>query len=284
MSDTNGKHNDKEAVVPGASSGIVLAIAKALGAEGASVVLAGRTKEPMETAANVISSNSRRATVRQMDVREEKAMAALVDSAVADFGKLDIMVNNAGVNPFDNVLEGDVQKWRDTLETNVIGTALGCREAYRVMKGKGGHIVNVTSVAARYSEPDDPMYAASKHAAGVLTESLRLALQGKNIRVTAIMPGAVATNLVRTMPQEQLFAIGRMFGIDPEAVGIQPGEHLPQEVFERVLGVARQFVMSPEDIAQAVVYAVTTPETVHINEIMVRPPQQLQIPGVSVPA
>jgi len=279
-----GKLDGKVSVVTGASSGIGLAIAKALGAEGANVVLSGRKRQPMDEAAKAISSDGAKAVVRQSDVRDEKQMAELIDSAVAEFGKLDIMVNNAGVNPFDNVLEGDVQKWRDTLETNVIGLALGCREAYRVMKGKGGHIVNVTSVAARYAEPDDPMYAASKHAAGALTESLRLALQGKNIRMTAIMPGAVATNLVRTMPQEQLFAIGRMFGIDPEAVGIQPGEHLPQEVFERVLGVARQFVMSPEDIAQAVVYAVTTPETVHINEIMVRPPQQLQIPGVSVPA
>ncbi|TMG08134.1 MAG: SDR family oxidoreductase [Chloroflexi bacterium] len=279
-----GKLDGKVSVVTGASSGIGLAIAKALGAEGANVVLSGRKRQPMDEAAKAISSDGAKAVVRQSDVRDEKQMAELIDSAVAEFRKLDIMVNNAGVNPFDNVLEGDVQKWRDTLETNVIGLALGCREAYRVMKGRGGHIVNVTSVAARYAEPDDPMYAASKHAAGALTESLRLALQGKNIRMTAIMPGAVATNLVRTMPQEQLFAIGRMFGIDPEAVGIQPGEHLPQEVFERVLGVARQFVMSPEDIAQAVVYAVTTPETVHINEIMVRPPQQLQIPGVSAPA
>ena len=279
-----GKLDGKAAVVTGASSGIGLAVAKSLAAEGANVVLSGRKREPMDEAAKAISSDGAKAIVRQSDVRDEKQMADLIDAAVSEFGKLDIMVNNAGMNPFDNVLEGDVQKWRDTLETNVIGLALGCREAYRVMKGKGGHIVNVTSVAARYAEPDDPMYAASKHAAGALTESLRLALQGKNIRMTAIMPGAVATNLVRTMPQEQLFAIGRMFGIDPEAAGIQPGEHLPQEMIDRVLGVARQFVMSPDDIAQAVLYAVTAPETVHIGEIMIRPPQQLQIPGVSVPA
>jgi NADP-dependent 3-hydroxy acid dehydrogenase YdfG len=279
-----GKLDGKAAVVTGASSGIGLAIAKSLGTEGANVVLSGRKREPMDEAAKAISSDGAKAIVRQSDVRDEKQVGELVDSAVEEFGKLDIMVNNAGVNPFDNVLEGDVQKWRDTLETNVIGLALGCREAYRVMKGKGGHIVNVTSVAARYAEPDDPMYAASKHAAGALTESLRLALQGKNIRMTAIMPGAVATNLVRTMPQEQLFAIGRMFGIDPEAIGMTPGEHLPQEVFDRVLGVARQFVMSPDDIAQAVIYAVTAPETVHIGEIMIRPPQQLQLPGLSLPA
>src|SRR3989442_2076789 len=90
------------------------------------------------------------------------------------------------------------------------------------MKGKGGHIVNVTIVAARYAEPEDPMYDASKHAAGALTESLRRALQDKNIRMTAIMPGAVATNLVRTLDQERLFAIGRMFGLDPEQRASRP--------------------------------------------------------------
>lgn len=169
----------------------------------------------MEQTAKAISSNSGRASVRQTDVRDENQMAALVDHAVSEFGALHIMVNNAGYNPFDNVIEGDLAKWRETLEVNVLGLALGCREAYRVMKGKGGHIVNVNSVASRYPEPDDPMYAASKHAAGALTESLRLSLQGKNIRMTAIMPGAVATSLVRSMPEEQLFNIGRMFGIDP---------------------------------------------------------------------
>ena len=279
-----GKLQDKVAIVTGASSGIGLAIAKALGRESAAVVLAGRTVAPMEKAADEISANSGRALVRRVDVRDEKQVRDLVDSAVKEFGKLDVMVNNAGVNPFDSVLKGDVERWRETLETNVIGLALGCREAYRVMKGKGGHIVNMSSVAARYAEPDGPMYAASKHAAGALTESLRLALQGKNIRVTAVMPGAVATSLVRSMPQEQLFGIARMFGVDPEQAGFKPGEQLPQEILDRVAAVAKNVVLRPEDIAEAVLYAVTQPETVHINEIMVRPAQPLQMPGLSVPA
>jgi NADP-dependent 3-hydroxy acid dehydrogenase YdfG len=279
-----GKLQDKVAIVTGASSGIGLAIAKVLGRESAAVVLAGRTAAPMEKAADEIAANSGRALVRRVDVRDEKQVRDLVDSAVKEFGKLDVMVNNAGVNPFDNVLEGDVGKWRETLETNVIGLALGCREAYRVMKGKGGHIVNMSSVAARYAEPDGPMYAASKHAAGALTESLRLALQGKNIRVTAVMPGAVATSLVRAMPQEQLFAIARMFGVDPEQAGFKPGEQLPQEILDRVMAVAKSVVLRPEDIAEAVLYAVTQPETVHINEIMVRPSQPLQMPGMNLPA
>jgi NADP-dependent 3-hydroxy acid dehydrogenase YdfG len=166
----------------------------------------------------------------------------------------------------------------------VIGTALGCREAYRVMKGRGGHIVNVTSVAARYAEPDNPMYAASKHAQGALTEGLRLALQGKGIRVTAVMPGAVATSLVRTMPEQQLFGIVRMFGMDPEQIGYKPGEQIPQEILERVGAVAKNFVLRAEDIAEAVLFAVTAPEAVHVNEVMVRPPQPLQMPGMSAPA
>jgi len=277
-----GKLEGKVAIVTGASSGIGLAIAKALGREGAPVVLAGRTIGPMEAAANEMSANSGRAAVRQVDVRDERQMRELVDGAVAEFGRLDIMVNNAGVNPFDNVLEGSVDRWRETLETNVIGVALGCREAYRVMKGKGGHIVNVTSVAARYAEAENPMYAASKHAAGALTESLRLALQGKGIRMTAVMPGAVATSLVRYMPEEQLFAIGRMFGIDPEQAGVRAGQQLPQEILDRVMAVAKNVVLRPEDVAEAVLFAVSLPDTVHLNEIMVRPAQQLQMPGMNL--
>ncbi len=275
------KLQDKVAIVTGASSGIGLTIAKTLGREGAAVVLAGRTKAPMEEAAKEISANSGRAAVRLVDVRDEKQVRDLVDGAVKDFGGLDIMVNNAGVNPFDNVLEGSVEKWRETLETNVIGVALGCREAYRVMQGKGGHIVNVTSVAARYAGAQNPMYAASKHAAGALTESLRLALEGKNIRVTAVMPGAVATSLWRDMPEQQLFAIGRMFGIDPEQVQLKPGEQIPQEILDRVMAAAKNMLLRPQDIAEAVLYVVTQPDTVHVNEVMVRPAQQLQMPGMS---
>ncbi len=128
------------------------------------------------------------------------------------------------------------------------------------------------------------MYAASKHAAGALTESLRLALQGKAIQMTAVMPGVVATSLVRYMPEQQLFAIGRMFGINREQADMRAGQQLPQEILDRVMAVAKNVVLRPEDVADLVLFAVSLPETVHLNEIMVRPAQQLQVTGMNLPA
>jgi NADP-dependent 3-hydroxy acid dehydrogenase YdfG len=280
-----GKLDGKTAIVTGASSGIGLAIAQALAAEGAAVVLAGRTMAPMEEAAKEIAAGGGKAVVKKLDVTDEKAFGKVVDEAVAELGKLDIMVNNAGYNPFDTVINGgDYARWKETLEVNVLGFALGMREAVRVMKGKGGHIVNITSVAARYAEPEDPMYAASKHAAGALTESIRLALSGQPIRVTAIMPGAVATNLVRSMPPDTIKGIAKMMGIDLDAAGWKPGDHFPPELMEKALAAMRNMVMSPQDIADAVLFALSAPPSVQISEIMIRPLQQLQMPGVSVPA
>jgi NAD(P)-dependent dehydrogenase (short-subunit alcohol dehydrogenase family) len=281
-----GNLSGKTAIVTGASSGIGLAIAKRLGAKGANVVLAGRKRENMDAAAKEIQSGGGKASVHPVDVTDEKGVIALVDAAVEEFGKLDIMINNAGYNPFDKVIDGgDYARWKETLEVNVLGTALGMREAVRVMKGKGGHIVNITSVAARYSEPDDPMYAASKYAAGALTESIRLALVGQNIRVTAIMPGAVATNLVRSMPREQLFGIARMLGQNPDELEWKEGDHLPQEMLDQVATMAKTMVMSPEDIAEATIYALSVPENVQVSEIMLRPLMPLPaMPGFSVPA
>ncbi len=271
-----GKLDGKAAIVTGASSGIGLATAKALGAEGADVILAGRTLAPMVEAASAIAAAGRMAFPRVVDVRDEKQVQAMVDYAAKHLGGLHIIVNSAGLNHFDNIIDGDVAKWREMFEVNVIGLMLCCREAARLMREQGsGHIVNISSVAARHVEANNAAYSASKFAVDAATEGIRDALTPHNIRVTSILPGAVLTNIARNMPEEQLMNLGRMFGIDPEQAGLRPGEQLPPEVLERVGQATQRVLLRPEDIAEAVLYAVTQPETVHLNELMVRPAQQL---------
>ncbi len=92
------------------------------------------------------------------------------------------------------------------------------------------------------------------------------------------------TSIMRNMPEEQLFAIGRMFGLDPEQAGVKPGQQLPKELLDRGKVAAKNVALQPEDVAEAVLYAVSQPETVHLNEIMVRPSQPLQVPGMNLPA
>ena len=274
-----GKLDGKVAFVTGASSGIGLACAYALAKEGAIIILGGRTLRPMVDVASDITEAGGRAFPRVMDIREEKHVQAAVDFAARELGGLHIMVNAAGVNHFDNILEGDVAKWREMFETNVIALILCCREAARVMRGQGGgHIVNVSSTAALQVEPENPVYSASKHAVNVVSEALRRTLVEHNIRVTNVMPGGVLTNIARNMPPERLMTLGRSLGIDPETAGVQPGQHLPPEILERAAKLTTAFLLKPEDVAEAVLFAVCQPPTVHVNELVVRPSRQLPFP------
>jgi len=274
-----GKLDGKVAFVTGASSGIGMACARALAREGAIIILGGRTLRPMVDVASDITEAGGRAFPRVMDVREEKHVQATVDFAARELGGLHIMVNAAGVNHFDNLLEGDIDKWREMFETNVIALILCCREAARVMRAQGsGDIVNVSSVAALQAVPDDPVYSASKHAVNAISEALRQVLVEHNIRVTNVMPGGVLTNIARNMPPERLMALGRALGIDPETAGVQPGQQLPPDVLERAGKATTGFLLKPEDVAEAVLFAVCQPPTVHVNELVVRPSRQLPFP------
>ena len=274
-----GKLDGKVAFVTGASSGIGRACARALAAEGATVILGGRTLRPMVDVASDITEAGGRAFPRVMDVREEKHVQAAVDFAARELGGLHLMVNAAGVNHFDNLLEGHIAQWREMFETNVIALILCCREAARVMMGQGsGHIVNVSSVAALHVEPENPVYSSSKHAVNAISDALRQVLVEHNIRVTNVMPGGVLTNIARNMPPERLMALGRALGIDPETAGVQPGQQLPPDVLERAGKATPGFLLKPEDVAEAVLFAVCQPPTVHVNELVVRPSRQLPFP------
>jgi NADP-dependent 3-hydroxy acid dehydrogenase YdfG len=264
----------KTAVVTGASSGIGRAIAEKLGSAGAHVFLAGRTASAMEESQKRIESAGGRATPIVVDVRDTAQVQSLVDRATSDTGRLDIMVNNAGVAHPSPILEADPSEWRDMFETNVLALLAGCQAAARAMRktGSEGHIVNISSVAAL--RPDSGVYGSTKHAVNTISRTLRNELENDSIRVVTIMPGLIGTNFGRNYDPAVIAPLVRTSGVDVE---VKRGERLPDEVFENFPPAMRQTIGNPEDVANAVLFAVTQPIYVNVAEIVVRPPKQLAL-------
>ncbi len=262
------------AIVTGASSGIGRAIAERLGAAGAEVVLAGRTIAAMEASKKKIEESGGRAHVVALDVRDPAEVQALVDGTVERSGRLDIMVNNAGVSYPAPILEGDPEQWRTMLETNVLGLLVGCQAAVRAMRACGaeGHVVNISSIAAQRS--NSGVYGSTKHAVNAISSTLRGELEEDTIRVTNVMPGAIATNFARNFDPAFVAGFVQMAGLDVE---IRPGERLPDEVFEAISSRMKELLGDPNDVAEAVLYAVTQPIHVNLADIVVRPPTQLDL-------
>jgi len=158
----------KTAIVTGASSGIGRATAEKLGAAGAHLFLAGRSSAPMEESAKRIEESGGNATVRVIDVRDVGQVQGLVSEAARATGRLDIMVNNAGLSYPSPIVDADPEHWRAMLETNVLGLLAGCQAAVRAMRecGAEGHIVNISSIAAQRN--DSGVYGATKHAVNCL--------------------------------------------------------------------------------------------------------------------
>jgi NADP-dependent 3-hydroxy acid dehydrogenase YdfG len=260
-------------VVTGASSGIGRAIAERIGASGAHVFLSGRSEPPMQESAAKILAAGGRATIDVGDVRDPEVVRALVDRAVNVDGRLDVFVNNAGYSVLGSVLDGDVDAWRAMLETNVLALLVGCQAAIRAMRaiGSPGHIINTSSVAAL--NPDSGVYGATKHAVNVITNSLRRELDNDPIQITSVMPGLVATNLGRENP-EIVAGVVAMSGMDHE---VKKGERLPDELLESAQAVLSDFIIKPDDIADAVMYVLGLPGTVDVTDIVVRPNKRYEL-------
>lgn len=264
----------RTAVVTGASSGIGRAIAETLGAAGAHVFLAGRTREAMEESKARIEKSGGKATVVALDVRDVKQVQDLVQKAVRDTKRLDIMVNNAGLSYPSPIVDADPEEWRAMLETNVLALLAGCQAAVRAMReGKhAGHIVNISSIAAQRN--DSGVYGATKHAVNCICSTLRRELEEDDIRVVNIMPGAIATNFARNFDPAFLQNFVAMTGANVE---VKRGERLPDEVMEKLQPMMNKVLSSAEDVANAVLFAVTQPINVNIAEVVVRPPKQLAL-------
>ena len=264
----------KTAVVTGASSGIGRAIAETLGGAGAHVFLAGRTRADMDAARARIEADGGRATVVVADLRKVDQVQDLVQRAARDSGRLDIMVNNAGLSHPSPIVDADPEEWRAMLETNVLALLVGCQAAIRAMRACGaeGHIVNISSIAAQRA--DSGVYGATKHAVNCISSTLRRELEEDSIRVVNIMPGAIATNFARNFDPALVSGLVRAAGVQVE---VKRGERLPEDVFEALQPRMRQLLGRPQDVADAVLYAVTQPIHVNVAEIVVRPQKQLNI-------
>ena len=245
-----GRLDGKVAVVTGASSGIGEATAEALAAEGAAVVVAARREDRLSGLVERIEGNGGRALAVSCDVTDEEQAHGLIQRAVEELGHIDILVNNAGVMLLSTVGKGLSDQWRQMFEVNVMGLLYATDAAIRHMKERGsGHLVNVSSVAGRKVTRDSSgVYAGTKFAVNAISEGLRQELLEDGIRVTIVEPGAVATEL--------------------------PDHITDEDARDSLSGLLQLERLQAEDIANAIAYAVTQPERVSVNEILIRPTQQ----------
>jgi NADP-dependent 3-hydroxy acid dehydrogenase YdfG len=238
------------ALVTGAGRGLGRAISLALARAGANVALGLRDVKEHGDLTGRIEALGREALPLQMDMSSLDQITCAVDAAVARFGRLDILVNNAGVMLLSPVDGSNPEDWRRMLELNVLAPMVSSQAALPGMRARGGgHIVSISSTAGRIANPNAAGYSASKFGVVAFSESLRREVYKDNIRVTVIEPGIVETELREHIPHA-----GTKQALDAWAAGMRQ--------------------LQPEDVANAVLYCVTQPSHVNVNEILMRPTDQ----------
>jgi len=237
--------------VTGASSGIGEATALACARAGAAVALAARRGERIEALAERIGADGGRAVAVPSDVGEEEQARAFVERTHAELGRLDVLVNNAGVMLLGPIENAPTDEWRTMIHANVLGVLYCTHAALPLMRAQGsGHIVNVSSVAGRVARAGSGVYNLTKFGVGAFSESLRQEAVALGVRVTLVEPGAVATELAGHNRPEVLEQMAKNFA------GVTP--------------------LAAEDIADAVIYAIGQPPNVSVNEVLVRPSGQVR--------
>ena len=228
----------KVAVVTGGSRGIGFAIAEALLGEGASVVIGGTSKSHLDAAMKNLASHSGRVSAVQADVRRYTDVDALMSTAVADFGGLDILINNAGVGVFKSVTETTVEEWHRVLDTNLSGVFYCCHAAIPHFKRRGGGwIINISSLASKNPFVNGSVYCASKTALNAFSETLMQEVRYDGIRVAYVLPGSVNTG------------------------------------FGGLSNTKSEWALMPEDVARAVVDLVAFPARSLPSRVEIRPSQ-----------
>ncbi|MFM9279019.1 SDR family oxidoreductase [Paenibacillus jiagnxiensis] len=239
---------DKVVVITGASSGIGEATALLLAEKGAKIVLGARRVERLETLAARIDAVGGEAVYARTDVKQREDLTHLVKLACERYGKVDVLLNNAGIGPISPLDELRVEDWEDMIDVNIKGVLYGIAAGLSVFRKQGfGHFINIASTAGLKTTPNMAVYSGTKFAVRAISEGLRQEA-GDKLRVTIISPGFVKTDFVEAIPNQEIRGELERFR-DKEAI-------------------------SPEAIARAIVFAIEQPADVDINELIVRPTAQ----------
>jgi NADP-dependent 3-hydroxy acid dehydrogenase YdfG len=240
----------KAVAITGASSGIGEATALTLAKAGASVALGARRKDRIDELAARIEDEGGTAVALEVDVSDEAAARGFVEAAHERLDRVDMLVNNAGVMLLGPVEQADSDDWRTMINVNLLGVLYCTHAALPIMLGQeSGDIVNISSVAGRFARAGNAVYAATKFGVGAFSEGLRNEITERGVRVTLIEPGFVDTELQ---------------------------SHNTGEVLE-TLEAMREHLRDPlraQDIANGILYAVSQPPNVSINEVLIRPTRQ----------
>lgn len=239
----------KVVVITGASSGLGEATARLLSSEGAIVVLAARRAERIEALAENLKAEGGQALAVTTDVTDGRQVKDLVNKAVESFGRIDVMLNNAGLMPLAPLEDLKVDEWNQMIDVNFKGVLNGIAAALPHMKEqKSGHFINVSSVYGHKLGPAATVYCATKFAVRALSEGLRQEVKPYNIRTTVISPGAVATELL---------------------------DHISDETIQsETKDFVSQIAVPAETFARMVAFAINEPANVDVNEILFRPTAQ----------
>jgi NADP-dependent 3-hydroxy acid dehydrogenase YdfG len=238
----------KVLVITGASSGLGEPTARHLSAQGASVVLGARRQDRIQALARELTGSGGKAIAVITDVTHREQVKNLVDAAVQSHGRIDVMIDNAGLMPQASLERLKIDEWDRMIDVNIKGVLYGIAAALPYMKQqKAGHFINVSSVAGHKVGPGFAVYAATKHAMRALSEGLRQEVKPYNIRTTVISPGVVATELPKSTTEP--------------------------DIAERVRK-AYEIAIPADSFARAVAFAISQPDDVDINEILFRPTKQ----------
>ncbi|GGD29810.1 SDR family oxidoreductase [Aureimonas glaciei] len=234
---------DKVVLITGASSGIGEGIARELAAAGATLLLGARRTDRLEALAAELRRSGATVETRRLDVTDRADVAAFAEAGRAAFGRIDAIVNNAGVMPLSPLASLKVDEWDLMIDVNIRGVLHGIAAVLPEMTARGsGHIVNIASIGALAVSPTAAVYCATKFAVRAISDGLRQ--ERSDLRVTCIHPGVVESELANTITDADTAALMKSY---------------------------RSVALRPDAIGRAVRYALEQPEDVDVNEIVVRP-------------